>query len=194
MSAQRTSVDASPLSPLSFRGRGTRILGIDPGLRVTGFGVLDKSGQRLVYVTSGCIRTPRGELSQRLKTLLDGLNEVIAGCHPEQVALEKVFVNVNPQSTLLLGQARGTAICAAVIHGLPVSEYTALQVKQAVVGNGHAGKEQVQEMVKRLLKLAGDPNPDAADALACAICHAHGGQGMGRLATAGMRVRRGRLV
>jgi crossover junction endodeoxyribonuclease RuvC len=163
-------------------------------LRVTGFGVLDKAGQKLAYVTSGCIRVPSGELSIRLKTILDGLAEVIASCQPEQVALEKVFVNVNPQSTLLLGQARGTAICAAVLHRLPISEYTALQVKQAVVGNGHAGKEQVQEMVKRLLKLEGKPGPDAADALACAICHAHGGQGLGRLATAGYRVRRGRLV
>ena len=156
--------------------------------------MLDKAGQKLAYVTSGCIKVPGGELSARLKTILDGLNEVIASCHPEQVALEKVFVNVNPQSTLLLGQARGTAICAAVLHRLPVSEYTALQVKQAVVGNGHADKEQVQEMVKRLLNLDGDPSPDAADALACAICHAHGGQGLGRLATAGYRVRRGRLV
>ena len=161
---------------------------------MTGFGVLDKAGQKLAYVTSGCIRVPSGELSIRLKTILDGLAEVIASCQPEQVALEKVFVNVNPQSTLLLGQARGTAICAAVLHRLPISEYTALQVKQAVVGNGHAGKEQVQEMVKRLLKLEGKPGPDAADALACAICHAHGGQGLGRLATAGYRVRRGRLV
>jgi crossover junction endodeoxyribonuclease RuvC len=171
-----------------------RILGIDPGLRTTGFGVLDRAGERLAYVTSGCIRTSTGALSERLKAILDGLNEVIDACRPEQVALEKVFVNVNPQSTLALGQARGTAICAAVMHGLPVSEYTALQVKQAVVGNGHARKEQVQEMVKRLLRLAGEPNPDAADALACAICHAHGGQGMGRLATAGYRMRRGRLV
>lgn len=156
--------------------------------------MLDKSGQRLAYVTSGCIRAPAGELSARLKTILEGLAEVITSCHPEQVALEKVFVNVNPQSTLLLGQARGTAICAAVMHRLPVSEYTALQVKQAVVGNGHAAKGQVQEMVKRLLKLEGNPSADAADALACAICHAHGGQGLGRLATAGYRVRRGRLV
>jgi crossover junction endodeoxyribonuclease RuvC len=161
---------------------------------VTGFGVLDKSGQQLAYVTSGCIRVPGGELSARLKTILEGLAEVIARCRPEQVALEKVFVNVNPQSTLLLGQARGTAICAAVMHRLPVSEYTALQVKQAVVGNGHADKTQVQEMVKRLLNLEGHPSADAADALACAICHAHGGQGLGRLATAGYRVRRGRLV
>ena len=170
-----------------------RILGIDPGLRATGFGILDKTGSILTYVTSGCIKTATGELPSRLKTILDGLAEVIAANAPAQVAVEKVFVNVNPQSTLLLGQARGAAICAAVMHNLPVSEYTALQVKQAVVGNGHAKKEQVQEMVKRLLRLAGDPSPDAADALACAICHAHGGQGLGRLATAGYRMKRGRL-
>jgi crossover junction endodeoxyribonuclease RuvC len=171
----------------------TRILGIDPGLRVTGFGVLDQSGQSLAYVTSGCIRTMQGELAARLKTILEGLAEVIEDCRPQQIALEKVFVNVNAQSTLLLGQARGTAICAAVMRDLPIAEYTALQVKQAVVGNGHARKEQVQEMVKRLLRLAGAPSPDAADALACAICHAHGGQ-LGAMATAGYRIRRGRLV
>lgn len=181
--------NASRLTPHAFR-----ILGIDPGLRATGFGILEKSGSTLTYITSGCIRTASGELSLRLKTILDGLAEVIGSNAPVQVAIEKVFVNVNPQSTLLLGQARGAAMCAAVIHNLPVSEYTALQVKQAVVGNGHAKKEQVQEMVKRLLRLAGDPSPDAADALACAICHAHGGQGLGRLATAGFRVKRGRLV
>jgi crossover junction endodeoxyribonuclease RuvC len=167
-----------------------RILGIDPGLRVTGFGVIDKSGSRLSYVTSGRIRTSGGDLAPRLKTILDGLAEVISEQHPAQVALEKVFVNVNPSSTLLLGQARGTAICAAVMHGLPVAEYTALQVKQAVVGNGHAQKRQVQEMVRRLLRLAGDPSTDAADALACAICHAHGGQGYGGLVA--LRRRRGR--
>jgi len=161
---------------------------------VTGFGVIDQSGQKLTYIISGCIRTPKGELPERLKTILDGLAEVIAAHAPAQVALEKVFVNANPQSTLLLGQARGTAICSAVLHDLPLAEYTALQVKQAVVGNGHADKRQVQEMVRRLLGLAGNPSPDAADALACAICHAHGGQGLGRLATAGYRMKRGRLV
>ncbi|WP_059420418.1 crossover junction endodeoxyribonuclease RuvC [Sulfuricella sp. T08] len=171
-----------------------RILGIDPGLRVTGFGVIDKLGQQLVYVASGCIRTPTGELPQRLKSIIDGLGEVIASYNPEQVVVEKVFVNVNPQSTLLLGQARGAAICAAILKDLPVAEYTALQVKQAVVGNGHAAKEQVQDMVRRLLKLEGDPQADAADALACAICHAHGGQGLGKLATAGFRMKNGRLV
>ena len=171
-----------------------RILGIDPGLRVTGFGVIDKVGHRLAYVTSGCVRTPEdGSLPLRLKTILDGLREVIATHRPQQIAVEIVFVNVNPQSTLLLGQARGAAICAAVDAALPVAEYTALQIKQSVVGNGHAAKEQVQHMVRRLLDLPGDPSPDAADALACAICHAHGGQGLGRLPTAGLRLRRGRL-
>ena len=171
-----------------------RILGIDPGLRVTGFGVIDKNGGTLSYVASGRIRTPDAGLDRRLKAILEGLREVISEHRPVQVTIEKVFVNVNPQSTLLLGQARGTAICAAVLHGLPVAEYTALQVKQAVVGSGHAQKRQVQEMVRRLLRLGADPSPDAADALACAICHAHGGQGLGRLATAGFRMKRGRLV
>ena len=170
-----------------------RILGIDPGLRVTGFGVLDKEGQQLRYVASGCVKTSEGELPERLKTILESLGSVIAQHNPQQVAVEKVFVNVNPQSTLLLGQARGAAICAAVLAQLPVAEYTALQVKQAVVGNGHAKKEQVQDMVQRLLKLSGSPSPDAADALACAICHAHGGQ-LGTLATAGFRIRNGRLI
>jgi crossover junction endodeoxyribonuclease RuvC len=145
-------------------------------------------------VASGCVRPQSGELPLRLKSILDGLSEVIARHVPQQVAIEQVFVNVNPQSTLLLGQARGTAICAAVLSGLPVAEYTALQIKQAVVGSGHAGKGQVQEMVRRLLGLSAAPGSDAADALACAICHAHGGQGLGRFSTAGYRLRRGRLV
>jgi crossover junction endodeoxyribonuclease RuvC len=169
-----------------------RILGIDPGLRVTGFGVIEQTGQQLVYVASGCIRSGEGELPQRLKVLLEGLQEVIAGYKPQCVAIEQVFVNINPQSTLLLGQARGAAICAAVASALPVAEYTALQVKQAVVGAGKAKKEQVQAMVRRLLKLPGDPSPDAADALACAICHAHGGQGYGGVGV-GRRRRAGRL-
>ncbi len=171
-----------------------RILGIDPGLRVTGFGVIDKTGPRLAYVTSGCVKSGQGELPERIKVLLEGLREVIETNHPDQAAIEKVFVNVNPQSTLLLGQARGAAICAAVLACVPVAEYTALQVKLAVVGVGKAGKEQVQMMVKRLLALPGDPSPDAADALACAICHAHAGQGMGAFPTLGRRMKNGRLV
>jgi crossover junction endodeoxyribonuclease RuvC len=157
---------------------------------VTGFGVIDFS-PKLIYVASGCVKSGTGELAARLKAILEGLNEVIAMHAPGQVAVEKVFVNMNPQSTLALGQARGTAICAAVIAGLPVAEYTALQVKQSVVGNGHAAKEQVQHMVKRLLALPGDPAPDAADALACAICHAHG-QRLG--VHSGLRMRKGRFV
>ncbi len=172
-----------------------RILGIDPGLRATGFGIIDKDGQRLLYVTSGCVKTAGlSDLPSRLKTILDSLSRVIEDNLPHQVAVEKVFVNVNPQSTLLLGQARGAAICAAVSRSLPVAEYTALQVKQAVVGNGHAQKDQVQEMVRRLLALPANPGSDSADALACAICHAHGGLGLGKIATAGFRVRRGRLI
>lgn len=172
-----------------------RILGIDPGLRSTGFGVIEKQGNALHYIASGCITTNSEEsLPLRVKTLLDGVSEVIATYQPQQAAIEVVFVNVNPQSTLLLGQARGAALSALVLANLPVAEYTALQVKQAVVGHGKAAKDQVQQMVIRLLKLSGAPGADAADALACAIAHAHGGQGLGALATAGRRVRGGRLL
>jgi crossover junction endodeoxyribonuclease RuvC len=171
-----------------------RILGIDPGSRITGFGVIEKSGNNLSYITSGCIRTNGADLPGRIKAILEGMREVIAANAPLEVAVEKVFVNINPQSTLLLGQARGAAICAAVDAGLPVAEYTALQVKQSVVGKGHAHKDQVQAMVVRLLGLSGTPSEDAADALACAICHAHGGLGLGNIATRGFRVKRGRLV
>ena len=173
----------------------TRILGIDPGLGCTGYGVLEKNRSVLAYVASGRIRSDDSlPLAERLAQILAGLSEVIESYEPVEVAVEKVFVNVNPQSTLLLGQARGAAICAAVLARLPVAEYTALQVKQSVVGLGHAHKEQVQEMVKRLLKLPGHPSADAADALACAICHAHGGMGLGAIPTRGRRVRAGRIA
>lgn len=176
------------------RASDRRILGIDPGLRVTGFGVIACTGSRLTYLTCGCIRSTGGDLPQRLGVILRDLAEVIAREQPTEVAIEKVFVNVNPQSTLLLGQARGAAISAAVLAALPVAEYTALQVKQAVVGHGKAAKEQVQEMVRRLLNLPGTPSPDAADALACAICHAHGSSGLGAMRESGYRVRAGRLI
>ena len=172
----------------------TRILGLDPGLRITGFGVVDQLGSQLRYVASGCIKTRDGELPGRLKTLLDGVREVIATYQPDVVAVEKVFVNVNPQSTLLLGQARGAVICGAVSCDLAVAEYTALQVKQSVVGYGKAAKEQVQHMVQRLLLLDAIPSTDAADALACAICHAHGAQGLAGLAGVGTRRRSGRIL
>ncbi len=172
-----------------------RILGIDPGLRITGFGVVEKTGNHLAYVASGCIRTnARDSLPGRLGEIFSGLRELVAQHRPDQAVVEIVFVNVNPQSTLLLGQARGAAITALVASGVEVAEYTALQVKQAVVGNGHADKMQVQHMVRRLLSLPADPGADAADALACAIAHAHGGQGLGKLASSGLRVRNGRLI
>ncbi len=171
-----------------------RILGIDPGLRVTGFGILEASGGKLVYVTSGCIRAAGSSLPTRLGVIARDLAHVIQETRPTEVAVEKVFVNVNPNSTLLLGQARGAAIAAAVLAGLPVTEYTAGQVKQAVVGAGRAQKAQVQAMVKRLLLLPGTPATDAADALAAAICHAHASTGLGTLARHGYRVRGGRLL
>ncbi|ABI86142.1 MULTISPECIES: crossover junction endodeoxyribonuclease RuvC [Burkholderia] len=181
-----------------------RILGIDPGLRVTGFGVIDVSGHRLAYVASGVIRTPTADLATRLGTIFQGVSTLVREHAPDQAAIEQVFVNVNPQSTLLLGQARGAAICGLVSGGLPVAEYTALQLKQAVVGYGRATKSQMQEMVTRLLNLTGQPGSDAADALGMAICHAHSGSTLGTigaigglapaLAKKGLRVRRGRLV
>jgi crossover junction endodeoxyribonuclease RuvC len=178
-----------------------RILGIDPGLRITGFGLIDQDGSSLTYVTSGVIRTPDASLPERLHTIVRGLEEVIRLHQPAQSAIEKVFVNVNPQSTLLLGQARGAAICALVGAGLPVAEYTALQLKKAMVGHGKASKGQVQVMVTRLLALPGVPSADAADALACAICHAHSHQIVAALierapglARRGPRLRAGRLV
>ena len=178
-----------------------KILGIDPGLRTTGFGVVYKQGNKLSYVASGTIKTPDADLPQRLKTILSGVSEIIRTYTPDCAAIEKVFVNVNPQSTLLLGQARGAAICALVSADLAVAEYTALQIKQAIAGHGKAQKQQVQDMVQRLLALSAMPGTDAADALGVAICHAHSGGALatlGALAPAlakkGLRVRRGRLI
>ena len=153
-----------------------RILGIDPGLQRTGFGVIDAEGLRLRYVASGTISTleaPRGDLPGRLKVIFEGVAEVMRRYEPHSASVEIVFVNVNPQSTLLLGQARGSALAALVSGNLPVAEYTALQMKKATVGHGLATKAQVQEMVMRLLALPGLPGKDAADALGMAITHAH---------------------
>ena len=153
-----------------------RILGIDPGLRTTGFGVIEAQGSKLHYVASGTIKTDTiasGQLPARLKIIFDGVREVTARYQPTCASVEIVFVNVNPQSTLLLGQARGAALTALVTSDLEVAEYTALQMKKAIVGHGQARKEQVQEMVMRLLALPGLPGKDAADALGLAICHAH---------------------
>lgn len=163
----------------------TRILGIDPGLRITGFGVIESTGPRLQYVASGTIKTEStssSALPARLKVIFDGVREVAARYQPHCASIEIVFVNVNPQSTLLLGQARGAALTALVCDDLAVAEYTALQMKKAVVGHGMARKEQVQEMVRRLLGLPSVPGRDAADALGLAICHAHAGASLTALA------------
>jgi crossover junction endodeoxyribonuclease RuvC len=171
-----------------------RILGIDPGLRVTGFGVVDLVPGGLAYIASGVVRTGSGGMPLRLGVIVRDLAHVIDEYLPAEVVVERVFVNVNPTSTLALGQARGAAIAAAVLAGLPVHEYTAGQIKKAVVGGGRAEKLQVQSMVSRLLSLPGLPSPDAADALACAICHAHGTSGAGALGLRAYRVRHGRLI
>lgn len=152
-----------------------RILGIDPGLRNTGFGIIEQvSKDTANYITSGVIQTNADDdLANRIKTILTSITQIIQEHKPDVVSIELVFVNVNPQSTLLLGQARGAAISACVLQDLPVFEYTALQIKQSVVGYGHAGKEQVQKMVMQLLRLSGAPRADAADGLACALAHLH---------------------
>lgn len=153
--------------------RPIRILGIDPGSRITGFGVIDLIGQQPHYIASGCIKTiPNDELAGRIGIIVEHLTEIIDTYRPNQAAIEQVFVSVNPAATLMLGQARGAAVAALVLRGLPVYEYTALQVKQAVVGQGKAAKEQVQHMVVQMLKLSGTPQADAADGLAVALTHA----------------------
>ena len=150
--------------------RPLRILGIDPGSRTTGFGIIDVIGREQVYVVSGCIKTIKNdELAGRIGIIVENISEIIATYQPNVAAVERVFVNVNPASTLMLGQARGAA---------PVYEYTALQVKQAVVGQGKAAKEQVQHMVVQMLKLSGTPQADAADGLAIALTHALRNQGL----------------
>lgn len=149
------------------------ILGIDPGSRITGFGIVEERDNGLVYVTSGCIRLGSGPFPERLKQIFDSLNELIVKYEPQELSIEQVFMARNPDSALKLGQARGAAIVAAVHAGLEVHEYTARQVKQSVVGTGAADKTQVQHMVTQLLGLSGTPQEDAADALANAMCHAH---------------------
>ena len=151
-----------------------RILGIDPGSRVTGYGIIEAQGNRLRHLDNGIIATNSSDpLAVRLKTIYDGVARVIADHDPAALAIEQIFLAKNPHAALVLGHARGTAMLAAVNAGLAVYEYTALQVKSAVVGYGRAGKPQVQQMVKALLNLPEIAQEDAADALGVAICHAH---------------------
>jgi crossover junction endodeoxyribonuclease RuvC len=170
----------------------TVILGIDPGSRKTGFGVIRQTGSKAEYISSGVIRIPDTALPERLKVIFDGISEIIARHTPDEVAIENVFMAKSAGSALKLGQARGAAIVAAVHRGLPVSEYEARKVKQSVVGTGAATKIQVQHMVKTLLALPGDPQEDAADALAVALCHASTQKSLINMTSAG-KFRRGRL-
>ncbi|CAN5272790.1 crossover junction endodeoxyribonuclease RuvC [soil metagenome] len=184
------------------------ILGIDPGLQRTGFGVLEIQRGKLRYAASGVIRTdPKKSLAERVGTIARTIDELVRETAPDCAAVEIVFVNANPQSTLLLGQARGAALAALFNAGLAVHEYTALQVKKATVGTGRASKVQVQQMVIRLLGLDASPQADAADALACAIAHGHSSTALAALgvatagtaaprhaALAGLKLRRGRWV
>ncbi len=149
------------------------ILGIDPGSRVTGYGLINVVGNKFEYVACGCIRTETESLPQRLKTIFEGVCEIIERYSPQQAAIEEVFMGRNAGSALKLGQARGSAMVACLSHDLPVDEYSARKVKQAVVGAGGAGKLQVQHMVKALLSISDNIAEDAADALAVAICHAN---------------------
>jgi len=149
----------------------SRILGIDPGSRITGFGVIEVVGSSTRYLASGVIRTEGQEFPQRLRCIFEQVSEVIAQYAPDTLAIEQVFVNRNVDSALKLGQARGVAICAGVMRDLPVAEYAPMEIKQAVVGTGAATKEQVQFMVRALLSLNGTLPADAADALAVALCH-----------------------
>ena len=168
----------SPTKPTSRpeppAAQAQRILGVDPGSRVTGYGIIDVSAHnKTSLVTSGCLRLPAVEFPQRLKLIFDGLSELIRLHAPTQMAIEQVFVSRNPSTAIKLGQARGAAICAGAAGGLPVAEYTAAEIKQAIVGRGRADKAQVQHMIAALLGVRGPMQVDAADALAVALTHVH---------------------
>jgi crossover junction endodeoxyribonuclease RuvC len=153
-------------------GATIRVLGIDPGSQCTGFGVVDAAGSRLTYVASGVIRTAQGDFAARLCEIFRCIQTVVDEYRPQEIAIERVFVNRNPDSALKLGQARGAAICGTAASQAEVFEYATRQIKQAVVGSGNAEKTQVQLMIKSILKLDGPMAADAADALATAVCHA----------------------
>ncbi len=171
----------------------TLILGIDPGSRITGYGVVRDTGRSCEYVASGCIRTGSGSMAERLQIVFRGVREVIETYGPVTMGIEQVFMARNPDSALKLGQARGVVIVAGIEAGLDVAEYTATQVKQAISGSGGANKEQVQLMVMHLLKLVQKPQIDASDALAVALCHAHHRQSLIPHGLVGAKRRAGRL-
>lgn len=154
------------------------ILGIDPGSRITGYGLIQQKGSKCIYIASGCIRTKGDTLAPKLGMIFNGISEIIAQYQPAEFAIEQVFMAKNPDSALKLGQARGAAIVAATQADLYICEYSARQIKQAVSGTGGASKDQVQQMVMQILTLSGRPQADAADGLAVAICHAHTAQSL----------------
>lgn len=169
------------------------ILGIDPGSRITGYGVIQQKGSRCVYIASGCIRTKGDVLAPKLDMIFSGVSEIIQQYQPSEFAIEQVFMAKNPDSALKLGQARGAAIVAATQADLYVCEYSARQIKQAVSGTGGASKEQVQQMVMQILSLSGRPQADAADGLGVAICHAHTAQSLVAMSGQVKKTVRGRL-
>lgn len=148
-----------------------RVLGLDPGSRIAGFGVVEQQGNRVQYVASGCIRTGQGEMMARLRVLFEEVRELVESYAPDELAVESVFVHRNAGSALKLGQARGAALAPALAAGIEIHEYTPTFIKQAIVGTGNAAKAQIQHMVSVLLNLPGHPQADAADALAVALCH-----------------------
>jgi len=150
-----------------------RILGIDPGSRLTGFGVLDCAGDSATYVASGSVNSVRGDFPDRLRMIFRSVVEIVSEYRPDAVAIESVFMHRNAASALKLGHARSAAICATFEYDVAVFEYAPREIKQAIVGTGAASKDQVQHMIRQLLQLQGAPSPDAADALAAALCHAH---------------------
>jgi crossover junction endodeoxyribonuclease RuvC len=170
----------------------TRILGIDPGSRITGYGIIDIEGNHATHITHGIIRLKETEVAEKLKILFRQLSTIINEQNPDEVSIEKVFLHKNVDSALKLGQARGCAITACADLELPIFEYTANQVKQAIVGKGHAAKHQIQHMIKILLCLKEEPQEDAADALAIALCHGHSREGLMRM-TGVSGIKKGRL-
>ncbi len=187
------------MTPRPESNQTTRILGIDPGSRLTGYGVIEMHAGRAIWVGSGCIRIKGDDLASRLRILVDGIREILDQHQPASVAVEQVFMHRNADSALKLGQARGAAISVVAGQHLPVHEYSPTQIKKAIVGKGNAAKGQVQHMVKAMLGLSHLPQEDAADALAVALCHAHTAQTLTRMTPTqaillhSRRSRRGRL-
>lgn len=169
-----------------------RILGIDPGSRITGYGIIESEGNHLRHITNGAIKLGDADYPERLRQIFSELSELINGQSPAEAAIERIFMNKNADSAIKLGQARGVAIVACSMQSLPLQEYSANQIKQALVGRGHATKTQIQHMVKVLLNLRETPQADAADALAVAICHAHTRSSLQRIP--GQTARAGRAV